>query len=85
MKTFAWTVCLGLGMFLLGGCGEKVASEAQKAIDQVKAEASKMASEQIESLSTGAIEKLKKLQEQTGKEKPDDKSANKGDEKAEKK
>jgi hypothetical protein len=84
MKTFAWTVCLGFGVLLLGGCGEKVASEAQKAIDQVKVEASKMASEKLESLSTGAIEQLKKMQGQTGKEKSENKSANKADEKLEK-
>jgi hypothetical protein len=84
MKTYAWTVCLGLGLLLLGGCGEKVASEAQRAVDQVKAEASKMASEKMESLSTGAIEQLKKMQGQNGKEKSEDKSANQADEKIEK-
>jgi hypothetical protein len=69
---------------MLGGCGEKVASEAQKAVDRVKVEASKMASEKIESLSTGAIEQLKKMQGQKGQEKSEGTPANKADEKLEK-
>ena len=74
MKTHALTVCIGLGLLLLGGCGEKVASELQMAVDQVTVEASKMASDKIESLSATAVEQLKRMQVQTGKQKPDDKS-----------
>ncbi len=76
MKTHALTVCIGLGLLLLGGCGEKVASELQMAVDQVTVEASKMASDKIESLSATAVEQLKRMQVQTGKQKPDDKSIN---------
>ena len=84
MKTYALTVCLGLGLLMLGGCSEKVASELQMAVDQVKVEASKMASDKIESLSATAIEQLKRMQGQTGKQKSDDKPINNAGEKAEK-
>ena len=69
---------------MLGGCGEKIAGEVQKAVGQVKAEASKVANEEIESMSTAALDKLKKMQGQTGKQKSEDKPLNNAGEKAEK-
>ena len=83
-KASVLTVCLALGLLMLGGCGEKIAGEVQKAVGQVKAEASKVANEEIESMSTAALDKLKKMQGQTGKQKSEDKPVNNADEKAEK-
>ena len=83
-KASVLTVCLALGLLMLGGCGEKIAGEVQKAVGQVKAEASKVANEEIESMSTAALDKLKKMQGQTGKQKSEDKPLNNAGEKAEK-
>ena len=83
-KASVLTVCLALGLLMLGGCGEKIAGEVQKAVGQVKAEASKVANEEIESMSTAALDKLKKMQGQNGKQKSEDKPVNNADEKAEK-
>ncbi len=83
-KASVLTVSLALGLLMLGGCGEKIAGEVQKAVGEVKAEASKVASEKIESMSTAALDKLKKMQGQNGKQKSEDKPVNNADEKAEK-
>jgi hypothetical protein len=54
---------------LLGGCGEQMASETQKVVDQIKVETKELATQKIETLRTEALGQLKKL----GGEKPDEK------------
>jgi outer membrane lipoprotein-sorting protein len=83
-KASVLIVCLALGLLMLGGCGDKIAGEVQKAVGQVKEEASKVASEKIESMSTAAIDKLKKMQGQTGKQKSEGEPVDDAGEKAEK-
>jgi hypothetical protein len=72
MKTFIGAVLLGTGL-LLTGCGEQLSGETQKVVDQIKGEASKLASKEIESFKTDAIGQLKKLQSGSGNEKSDEK------------
>jgi hypothetical protein len=54
-------VCLGLGL-LVSGCGEQLNSEAQKAIEQIKVEASKAATKAIDDIKADAVAKLKSVQ-----------------------
>jgi hypothetical protein len=70
MKTAFGAVCL-CGVMLLAGCGKQMASETQKAVDQIKLEAEKLATQKIETLRTEALGQLKKL----GDEKPDEKGS----------
>jgi len=72
MKTFVGVVLLGTGL-LLSGCGEQLSGETQKAVEQIKGEASKLASKQIESFKTDTVGQLKKLQGGSDKEKSDEK------------
>lgn len=74
MKPFA-LVCVGLGV-LLSGCGDQLTTEAQKAMEQVKVEASKAAVKTIDDLKIEAVTRLKKVQgvEKT-KEEPEEKTA----------
>jgi hypothetical protein len=81
MKTAFGVVCL-CGAILLAGCGEKMASETQKAVDQIKVEAEKLATQKIETLRTEALGQLKKLggekpDEEGSEAKPDEKSVEK--------
>jgi Tfp pilus assembly protein PilP len=55
---FAW---LGLGL-LISGCGEQLSNEAQKAVEQVKGEASKAAVKAIDDMKTDALSRLKQVQ-----------------------
>lgn len=52
-------VCLALGL-LVSGCGEQLASEAQKAVEQIKVEASKAAAKTIGDIKTDAVTRLEK-------------------------
>jgi hypothetical protein len=70
MKTAFGAVCL-CGVVLLAGCGEQTASETQKAVDQIKVETEKLATQKVETLRTEALGQLKKL----GGEKPDEKGS----------
>ncbi len=74
MKPFA-LACVGLGV-LLSGCGDQLTTEAQKAMEQVKVEASKAAVKTIDDLKIEAVTRLKKVQgvEKT-KEEPEEKTA----------
>jgi hypothetical protein len=73
MKHFP-IVCLCLTL-LVSGCGEQIASEVQRAAEQVKTEASKAAVTAINDIKTDAITRLKKVQEVTGqKDKPQEKN-----------
>ena len=76
MKTFVAIISLGAGL-LLAGCGEQLSDQTQKAVEQIKAEASKLASKQIETFKEDTVGQLKKLQGEPGKERSDEKSANK--------
>jgi hypothetical protein len=70
MKTAYGAVCL-CGVMLLAACGEQMSSETQKAVDQIKLEAEKLATQKLETLRTEALGQLKKL----GGEKPDEKGS----------
>jgi hypothetical protein len=59
-------VCLGLGL-LASGCGEQLSGEAQKAVEQIKVEASKAAAKAIDDIKTDAVAKLKSVQGQPEK------------------
>lgn len=54
-------VCLGLGL-LVSGCGDQLTSEAQKAVEQIKVEASKAATKAIDDIKADAVTRLKKVQ-----------------------
>ncbi len=47
---------------LLSGCGDQLTTEAQKAMEQVKVEASKAAVKTIDDLKIEAVTRLKKVQ-----------------------
>lgn len=76
MKTIAGVIFINAAL-LLAGCGEQLSDQTQKAVDQIKGEASKLASKQIESFKTDAVGQLKKLQGVAEKEKSDEKSSGK--------
>jgi outer membrane murein-binding lipoprotein Lpp len=82
MKTFVGVILLGSGL-LLAGCGEQLSGQTQKAVEQIKGEASKLASKQIETFKTDTVEQLKKLQGASEKEKsaekPDKKPSDSAD------
>jgi hypothetical protein len=63
-------VCL-CNVMMLAGCGEKIASETQKAVAQIKVEAEKLATQKMEAFRTEALGQLKKL----GGEKPNEKAS----------
>jgi len=63
---------LGAGL-LLAGCSEQLSGETQKAVEEIKGEASKLATKQIESFKTDTVGQLKKLQGGSDKEKSDEK------------
>lgn len=50
-----------IGLTLLSGCGEQLASEAQKAADQITVEATKIATKQIDAFKNDTLEQLKKM------------------------
>ena len=52
---------------LVAGCGEQLTNEAQKAAEQIKAEASKTATKAINDITTDAVTRLKKVQDLTEK------------------
>jgi outer membrane lipoprotein-sorting protein len=67
-------ICLGLGL-LVSGCGEQLNSEAQKAIEQIKVEASKAATKAIDDIKADAVAKLKSVQgEPEKKDQPQEKA-----------
>jgi hypothetical protein len=67
-------VCLGLGL-LGSGCEEQLTGEAQKVVEQIKAEASKAATKAIDDLKTDALVKLKSVQgEPERKDQPQEKT-----------
>jgi hypothetical protein len=67
-------ICLGLGL-LVSGCGEQLNSEAQKAIEQIKVEASKAATKAIDDIKSDAVAKLKGVQgEPDKKDQPQEKA-----------
>lgn len=67
-------VCLGLGL-LVSGCGEQLGSEAQKAVEQLKVEASRAAAKTIDDIKNDAVTRLEKVQGVTEKkDQPQEKS-----------
>jgi hypothetical protein len=60
MKYIAFA-CLGFGL-LVSGCGEQLTSEAQKAVEQIKVEASRVAVKTIDDIEAEAVTRLKKVQ-----------------------
>ena len=52
---------LGLGL-LISGCGDKLSSETQKAVEQIQAEVSKTTTKAIEDIKTDAVTRLQKVQ-----------------------
>lgn len=71
--------CLGLGL-LISGCGEQLASEAQKAVEQIKLEASKAAVKAIDDLKSDAVTRLKKVQDSPDRnDRPQEKTGKKED------
>jgi hypothetical protein len=83
MKTFVCVVLLG-SVLLLAACGEQLSVETQKAVEQIKGEASKLASKQIEAFKTDTVGQLKKLQGVAQKEKSDENPAKKSNDSTEK-
>jgi hypothetical protein len=78
MKHIAF-VCLGLGM-LVSGCGEQQSGEAQKAVEQIKVEASKAATKAIDDIKADAESRLRKaLGVAETKEQPQEKTAKNAD------
>jgi hypothetical protein len=59
MNNFA-LVFLGLGL-LVSGCGEQLTSEAQKAVEQIKVEASKAVTKTIDDVKKDAVTRLDKV------------------------
>jgi hypothetical protein len=53
-------VCLGLGL-LVSGCGEQLGSEAQKAVEQLKVEASRAAAKTVDDIKADAVKRLEKV------------------------
>jgi hypothetical protein len=83
MKAFVGVILLGTAL-LLAACGEQLSGETQKAVEQIKGEASKMATKQIESFKTDTVDQLKKLQGGAEKEKAGEKSDKKSSESTDK-
>ena len=52
---------LGLGL-LISGCGDKLSSETQKAVEQIQAKVSKTTTKAIEDIKTDAVTRLQKVQ-----------------------
>lgn len=59
-------VCYAMVLTLLSGCGEQLASEVQKAADQIVAEASKTASKKLDEFKNLTLEQLKSMREGSG-------------------
>jgi hypothetical protein len=53
-------VCLSLGL-LVSGCGEQLTNEAQKAVEQIKVEASKAAAKTMDDIKTDVVTRLGKV------------------------
>lgn len=71
--------CLGVGL-LVSGCGDQLTSEAQKAVEQIKLEASKAAAKTIDGFTIDTVAQLKKMQGVTEKKgKPEEKSNKNGE------
>ena len=76
MRPVVGTFLLGTGL-LLAGCGDQFTGQAQKAVEQITVEASKVASKQIEAFKTDTVEQLKKMQGGSEKEKGEENSKDK--------
>ncbi|MDO9196945.1 hypothetical protein [Rhodoferax sp.] len=71
--------CLGVGL-LVSGCGDQLTSEAQKAVEQIKLEASKAAAKTIDGFTIDTVAQLKKMQGVTEKKGKSEEKANKNGE-----
>ncbi len=70
-------VCYAMVFMLLSGCGGQLASEAQKAADQIAAEASKTASKKLDEFKNLTLEQLKTMRGEGSGGKAVDKSETK--------
>lgn len=61
MGNIVGVVCCAMVFMLLSGCGGQLASEAQKAADQIAAEASKTASKKLDEFKNLTLEQLKSM------------------------
>lgn len=71
--------CLGVGL-LVSGCGDQLTSEAQKAVEQIKLEASKAAAKTIDGFTIDTVAQLKKMQGVTEKKGKSEEKSNKNGE-----
>ena len=60
-------VCYATVLTLLSGCSEQLASEVQKAADQIATEASKTASKKLDEFKNLTLEQLKSMRERSGR------------------
>ena len=74
------TLLASIGL-LLAGCGDQLSGQAQKAVEEIKAEAAKAASKQIDDIKKDTVGQLKKMQGEPEKGKSEEKSEGKSDEK----
>jgi len=71
--------CLGVGL-LVSGCGDQLTSEAQKAVEQIKLEASKAAAKTIDGFTIDTVAHLKKMHGVTEKKGKSEEKSNKNGE-----
>jgi len=62
-------ICSVAALMLLSGCGEQLASEAQKAADQIAAEATKTATQRLDEFKNATLLQLRQMrgEENNGK------------------
>lgn len=75
-------VCYAMVLTMLSGCGEQLSGEAQRAADQIAAEASKTASKKLDEFKNLTLEQLKSMRSEESGGKAVDKSETKPDDAA---
>jgi hypothetical protein len=80
MRKMFGIVCTVAVLMLLSGCGEQLASEAQKAADLIAKEASKTASKTIDEFKNDTLKQLKEMRGEGDKGEADEKTGGKPDE-----
>lgn len=80
MRKIFGIVCSVAVLMLLSGCGEQLASEAQKAADLIAKEASKTATKTIDDFKNETLSQLKEMRGEGNKGEADEKTENKPDE-----
>jgi hypothetical protein len=72
-------VCSVTLLALLSGCGEQLASTAQKVADQITAEAAKTAAQKLDEFKNDTLGQLKLMRGEESNGKTDEKSGRKSD------